>query len=59
MHFHGWSMGLKTGMYYLRTLPASDALQFSISARQVGGCTGEYCAGYADGKYGEPCLACA
>ncbi|KZT27429.1 hypothetical protein NEOLEDRAFT_1130988 [Neolentinus lepideus HHB14362 ss-1] len=30
MHFYGWSKGLKTGMYYLRTKPASQAIQFTV-----------------------------
>lgn len=30
MHFHGWKLGLKTGMYYLRTKPASNAIQFTV-----------------------------
>ncbi|EIW81208.1 ribonucleotide reductase alpha subunit [Coniophora puteana RWD-64-598 SS2] len=30
MHFYGWKKGLKTGMYYLRTRPASQAIQFTI-----------------------------
>ncbi|KAI1280496.1 Ribonucleoside-diphosphate reductase large subunit [Halotydeus destructor] len=30
MHFHGWKLGLKTGMYYLRTKPAANAIQFSV-----------------------------
>lgn len=30
MHFYGWKMGLKTGMYYLRTQAASAAIQFTI-----------------------------
>lgn len=30
MHFHGWKLGLKTGMYYLRTKPAANAIQFTI-----------------------------
>ncbi|TFK52306.1 hypothetical protein OE88DRAFT_1657496 [Heliocybe sulcata] len=30
MHFYGWSKGLKTGMYYLRTRPASQAIQFTV-----------------------------
>jgi ribonucleoside-diphosphate reductase alpha subunit len=29
-HFHGWSRGLKTGMYYLRTKPAADAIKFTL-----------------------------
>nr|GAT44768.1 predicted protein [Mycena chlorophos] len=30
MHFYGWKRGLKTGMYYLRTQPASAAIQFTV-----------------------------
>ena len=30
MHFYSWEKGLKTGMYYLRTKPVSNAQQFSI-----------------------------
>ncbi|KAI0258190.1 ribonucleotide reductase [Gloeopeniophorella convolvens] len=30
MHFHGWRKGLKTGMYYLRTRPAAQAIQFTL-----------------------------
>jgi ribonucleotide reductase alpha subunit len=30
MHFHGWQRGLKTGMYYLRTKAAVDAIKFTV-----------------------------
>jgi ribonucleoside-diphosphate reductase subunit M1 len=30
MHFYGWKRGLKTGMYYLRTRPAAQAIQFTL-----------------------------
>jgi len=30
MHFYGWKAGLKTGLYYLRTRPAAQAIQFTI-----------------------------
>jgi ribonucleoside-diphosphate reductase subunit M1 len=30
MHFYGWKRGLKTGMYYLRTRPAAQAIQFTV-----------------------------
>ena len=30
MHFHAWKRGLKTGMYYLRTQAASQAVQFTV-----------------------------
>lgn len=35
MHFYGWRKGLKTGMYYLRTRPAAQAIQFTLSAEQI------------------------
>uniref|UniRef100_A0A0B7ANW7 Ribonucleotide reductase large subunit C-terminal domain-containing protein n=1 Tax=Arion vulgaris TaxID=1028688 RepID=A0A0B7ANW7_9EUPU len=30
MHFYAWKLGLKTGMYYLRTKPAAQAIQFTV-----------------------------
>ena len=30
MHFYGWKQGLKTGMYYLRTKAATDAIKFTV-----------------------------
>lgn len=30
MHFYAWKKGLKTGMYYLRTKPKADAIQFTV-----------------------------
>ncbi len=32
MHFYGWKAGLKTGMYYLRTKAAADAIKFTVDA---------------------------
>ena len=31
MHFYGWQIGLKTGMYYLRTQAARDAIKFTVN----------------------------
>ena len=31
MHFYAWKSGLKTGMYYLRTKSAVDAIKFTVS----------------------------
>lgn len=31
MHFYAWKSGLKTGMYYLRTKSAVNAIQFTVS----------------------------
>ncbi|WP_338172056.1 ribonucleoside-diphosphate reductase subunit alpha [Candidatus Poseidonia alphae] len=33
MHFYGWKQGLKTGMYYLRTKAAADAIQFTLESK--------------------------
>lgn len=35
MHFYGWEMGLKTGMYYLRTRPAVNPIQFTVEIDEV------------------------
>merc|ERR1711935_917801 len=35
MHFHGWQLGLKTGMYYLRTKAAADAIKFTVDVGEV------------------------
>merc|ERR1712084_219654 len=35
MHFHGWHLGLKTGMYYLRTKAAADAIKFTVEVDKV------------------------
>lgn len=32
MHFYAWKQGLKTGMYYLRTKSAVDAIKFTVEA---------------------------
>jgi ribonucleoside-diphosphate reductase alpha chain len=34
MHFYGWKAGLKTGMYYLRTRAAVNAVQFTVKNDQ-------------------------
>lgn len=35
MHFYAWKKGLKTGMYYLRTKAASQAVQFTVEKQGV------------------------
>merc|ERR1712060_467687 len=37
MHFFGWKLGLKTGMYYLRTKAAADAIKFTVDAEKLEG----------------------
>jgi len=33
MHFYAWERGLKTGMYYLRTKAATDAIKFTVEKK--------------------------
>ena len=33
MHFYAWEQGLKTGMYYLRTKAATDAIKFTVDKK--------------------------
>jgi len=35
MHFYGWRKGLKTGMYYLRTMSSIDASQVAVGNKTV------------------------
>ena len=35
MHFYGWKKGLKTGMYYLRSRPAVDAIKFTVDVKTL------------------------
>jgi ribonucleotide reductase alpha subunit len=34
MHFYAWQKGLKTGMYYLRTKPAVNAIQYTVDKNE-------------------------
>ncbi len=35
MHFYAWKSGLKTGMYYLRTKSAVDAIKFTLDKKKI------------------------
>merc|ERR1712086_352578 len=35
MHFHAWQLGLKTGMYYLRTKAAVDAIKVTVEVDKM------------------------
>ncbi len=35
MHFYAWRKGLKTGLYYLRTKAATDAIKFTVDKSQL------------------------
>lgn len=35
LHFYAWKQGLKTGMYYLRTRAAADAIKFTVDQQAL------------------------
>lgn len=39
MHFHAWRIGLKTGMYYLRTKPAAEPIKYTVEESPCSFCT--------------------
>ena len=39
MHFYAWRKGLKTGIYYLRTRPSSNAIQFTVTPNECEACS--------------------
>ena len=63
MHFYAWKRGLKTGIYYLRTKSAVQAIKFTIDPRLVastaaaGAATGG--AGTASAPEPAECLLCS
>jgi ribonucleotide reductase alpha subunit len=34
-HIHSWRRGLKTGMYYLRSRPATDPINFGVDVEEI------------------------
>jgi ribonucleoside-diphosphate reductase subunit M1 len=60
LHFHSWRRGLKTGMYYLRTKPAAQAIQFTVdqSGKKTGS-GGTRGSGVSTPIYGEACTSCS
>lgn len=48
MHFYGWKLGLKTGLYYLRTRAAASAVKVTVDANKL---VPSHCE--------ETCLACS
>ena len=62
MHFYAWRKGLKTGMYYLRTKAAANAIQFTVDRPAESGPGGSgRGTGFDDDNGdcdGDICLAC-
>ena len=68
MHFYAWESGLKTGMYYLRTKAAADAIKFTVDqmalqkeAPALVGAGADYTAGpaVADAEKQQAEIACS
>ena len=59
MHFYGWRKGLKTGMYYLRTKAAADAIQFTVEQKASEDETVEGLANRADDATSMEAIACS
>jgi len=61
MHFYGWKAGLKTGMYYLRTKAAVDAIKFTVDAEKLEGAAKKQMAAmkqHAQIKEEDECVNC-
>jgi ribonucleoside-diphosphate reductase alpha chain len=60
MHFYGWKKGLKTGMYYLRTRAACDAIKFTVDQKSLKEKTAQDAAARRPVATPEPeeCLSC-
>lgn len=61
MHFHAWGKGLKTGMYYLRSRPKADAIQFTVDQAQLAKTRAEDAARTSEQQIEEEepeCLSC-
>ncbi len=57
MHFYAWQKGLKTGMYYLRTKPAVNAIQYTV---EKGGETSESLMHqFPSADDGDVCISCS
>lgn len=60
MHFYAWKKGLKTGMYYLRTKSAANAIQFTVEKQaEVHGDTTATAASIADAEKKAADMACS
>ena len=61
MHFYAWKRGLKTGIYYLRTKSAVQAIKFTLDPRLAAGGSSARLAEVAAAVAAEPqeCLLCS
>jgi len=55
MHFYAWKKGLKTGMYYLRTKPKANAIQFTVDQQDLSSSRSKI----SESQEEEVCLTCS
>jgi len=58
MHFYGWKKGLKTGMYYLRTRAAADAIKFTVDQQSLSAKNKRDSAAEVKSNEPQECLSC-
>lgn len=58
LHFAAWKLGLKTGMYYLRTRPAVDAIKFTIKEPTIKNSVDQQAAMVCSLDNPEDCVSC-
>ncbi|GLD96744.1 hypothetical protein PINS_up005427 [Pythium insidiosum] len=59
MHFYAWKKGLKTGMYYLRSRPKADAIQFTVDKAAIERTQATTTAQKPEPEEEEECLVCS
>lgn len=57
MHFYAWKKGLKTGMYYLRTKPAVNAIQYTVEKTSPVSVLPSH-TGLPDAEQDDVCISC-
>lgn len=57
MHFYAWKKGLKTGMYYLRTKAAVNAIQYTVDTSNLSSLQVDSL-GIPDAEPDNACLSC-
>ena len=58
MHFYAWKKGLKTGMYYLRSTAAADAIKFTLDKSAMAQPHGSDCGKFHRGSWSTGCRIC-
>lgn len=53
IHMYTWKLGLKTGMYYLRTRPKAKPVQFTLDPTKYGSTNGPVC------RMEDGCVSCS